>query len=377
MKILLVRDRNVLNTNWLVFYANLLAERGHDVVIACDTYGKLGVLAEGNKLNDHIKLVNLNAKTTSWVKNIYRKIRGKLFPRCFRFKKLIEKERPDVIVCYFPVDLFNVTRFQNHNIPIIQMVHHFPPIILDKYLRKPWFIRWYYKKSFKKVHTFQVLMDSYMDKINPYFEPKNVVRIANAVYQFKDEEKVDLTHEKKKIIYVTRIEKHIKSPHLLVEAFAKIGREFPDWKVEIWGLQKYPDYDKEIQDLIKANGLENNVFLMGYTRDVNELYRSADIHAFPSSAEGFSLAIADGMAIGLPTLGFADALSVNEVIVDGHNGFLAKDLDDFAEKLKQLMSDKELRIRMGQNAIADMKAYAPEVIIGKWEKLFDTVVSDN
>ena len=377
MKILLVRDRNVLNTNWLVFYANLPAERGHDVVIACDTYGKLGVLAEGNKLNDHIKLVNLNAKTTSWVKNIYRKIRGKLFPRCFRFKKLIEKERPDVIVCYFPVDLFNVTRFQNHNIPIIQMVHHFPPIILDKYLRKPWFIRWYYKKSFKKVHTFQVLMDSYMDKINPYFEPKNVVRIANAVYQFKDEEKVDLTHEKKKIIYVTRIEKHIKRPHLLVEAFAKIGREFPDWKVEIWGLQKYPDYDKEIQDLIKANGLENNVFLMGYTRDVNELYRSADIHAFPSSAEGFSLAIADGMAIGLPTLGFADALSVNEVIVDGHNGFLAKDLDDFAEKLKQLMSDKELRIRMGQNAIADMKAYAPEVIIGKWEKLFDTVVSDN
>ena len=377
MKILLVRDRNVLNTNWLVFYANLLAERGHDVVIACDTYGKLGVLAEGNKLNDHIKLVNLNAKTTSWVKNIYRKIRGKLFPRCFRFKKLIEKERPDVIVCYFPVDLFNVTRFQNHNIPIIQMVHHFPPIILDKYLRKPWFIRWYYKKSFKKVHTFQVLMDSYMDKINPYFEPKNVVRIANAVYQFKDEEKVDLTHEKKKIIYVTRIEKHIKRPHLLVEAFAKIGREFPDWKVEIWGLQKYPDYDKEIQDLIKANGLENNVFLMGYTRDVNELYRSADIHAFPSSAEGFSLDIADGMAIGLPTLGFADALSVNEVIVDGHNGFLAKDLDDFAEKLKQLMSDKELRIRMGQNAIADMKAYAPEVIIGKWEKLFDTVVSDN
>lgn len=377
MKILLVRDRNVLNTNWLVFYANLLAERGHDVVIACDTYGKLGVLAEGNKLNDHIKLVNLNAKTTSWVKNIYRKIRGKLFPRCFRFKKLIEKERPDVIVCYFPVDLFNVTRFQNHNIPIIQMVHHFPPIILDKYLRKPWFIRWYYKKSFKKVHTFQVLMDSYMDKINPYFEPKNVVRIANAVYQFKDEEKVDLTHEKKKIIYVTRIEKHIKRPHLLVEAFAKIGLEFPDWKVEIWGLQKYPDYDKEIQDLIKANGLENNVFLMGYTRDVNELYRSADIHAFPSSAEGFSLAIADGMAIGLPTLGFADALSVNEVIVDGHNGFLAKNLDDFAEKLKQLMSDKELRIRMGQNAIADMKAYAPEVIIGKWEKLFDTVVSDN
>lgn len=87
MKILLVRDRNVLNTNWLVFYANLLAERGHDVVIACDTYGKLGVLAEGNKLNDHIKLVNLNAKTTSWVKNIYRENKRETVSALFSVQK--------------------------------------------------------------------------------------------------------------------------------------------------------------------------------------------------------------------------------------------------------------------------------------------------
>ena len=51
MKIMLVRDRNVLNTNWLVYYANLLAERGHEVVIACDTYSKLGNLAPSFSLH--------------------------------------------------------------------------------------------------------------------------------------------------------------------------------------------------------------------------------------------------------------------------------------------------------------------------------------
>lgn len=50
MKIMLVRDRNVLNNNWLAYFANLLHERGHEVVIACDTYGKLGVSAPGHEL---------------------------------------------------------------------------------------------------------------------------------------------------------------------------------------------------------------------------------------------------------------------------------------------------------------------------------------
>ncbi len=374
MKILLVRDRNVLNTNWLVYYANLLSGRGHEVVLACDTYAKLGSLAVGTSLDRKVKLVNLNGKTKNPLVNLYRKIRGKLFPTsALRFKKLIKKEKPDVIVCYFPVDLFNVTRFQNHNIPIVLMVHHFPPIILDKYLKKNKLIRWAYNYSFKKVNTFQVLMDSYMDKVDPYFEPKNIVRIANAVYQFPEDERVDLDVEKKKIIYVTRIEKKIKRPHLLVEAFAKISKDFPDWTVEIWGLQKYPAYDAEILQMIKDNGLEKQVFLKGYTKDVIALYREADIHAFPSIAEGFSLAIADGMAIGLPTLGFKEALSVNEVIIDGHNGFLADDVDDFAQKLKLLMSDKALRKEFGANAIADMKNYGPEIIIDKWEALFKQV----
>ena len=45
MKIMLVRDRNILNNNWLSYLANLFYERGHEVVIACDTYKKLGVSA--------------------------------------------------------------------------------------------------------------------------------------------------------------------------------------------------------------------------------------------------------------------------------------------------------------------------------------------
>ena len=116
--------------------------------------------------------------------------------------------------------------------------------------------------SFQKIGAFHVLLPSFAFDIDKWYEPKHIEVIANPVEQIKDKDIADLSVEKKKIIYITRIEKSVKQPHVLVEAFNKIAKEFPDWKVEIYGLRKYPDYDKEIMDFIKNNGLENQVFLM-------------------------------------------------------------------------------------------------------------------
>ena len=89
MKLMLVRDRNVLNTNWLVYLANLFVEQGHEVVIACDTYSKLGVSGVGYDINPKVKICNLNGKTKNAVINVYRFIRGKILPlTCHRFMSL-------------------------------------------------------------------------------------------------------------------------------------------------------------------------------------------------------------------------------------------------------------------------------------------------
>lgn len=367
MKIMLVRDRNVLNTNWLMFFANLLTESGHEVIIACSTYKKLGKMAPNITLNEKVRVINLNGKTNSPLKNIYHKFRDKMVPAWFRFKKLIDKEKPDVIVCYFPVDLFNVTCFQHHNIPIVQMVHNKPSEFAKK-MNKKFFGR---ENAIKQIHTWQVLLESYKEDIGRIYKSKNIVSIANPVRQYGENEIINLADEKKCIIYVARIERDIKRPHLLVEAFAKVAKDFPDWKLEIWGLRKYPKYDSEIENFAIEHGLENQVKLMGYGDNVEEIYRHADIQGFPSKGEGFGLALADAMALGIPNIGFKDACGVNELIKDGRNGYLVEDVDEFAEKLRELMKNKELRIKMGKNAHEDMKEFAPEKIIKKWNNLFN------
>ena len=369
MKIMVVKDRNVLNTKFLGQFVSSLVLKGHDVHVVCDTYRKQG---SGVTLPDGVKFTNLNGKTKNPLVNLWRRTREILGTPVFRFNKFIEQEKPDIIFCYFLVDLYNVAFLQKHNIPIVMMMHCYPPAMLGRFQkRSKWKI---YKKCAAQVSVFHVLMKSYEKTIAPYFGEANVATVPNEVVQIPESGRVDLENEKKRIIYVARVEKEGKRQHLIVEAFAKIAKDFPDWVVEFWGLQKYQNYNEELMVMARKYGIEKNIHIMGYSDNIQDVYRTADIHAFASLHEGFSLALADGMAIGLPSIGFKETPSVNELIVDGHNGYLAKDVDDFAEKLRLLMTDKDLRIRLGKNAVEDMKAYAPAIVAGQWDELIKKTI---
>ena len=73
------------------------------------------------------------------------------------------------------------------------------------------------------------------------------------------------------------------------------------------------------------------------------------------------MSLAEGMSMGLPAIGYMNCSGVNELITDGVDGYLCEDgVDDFRDKLRKLMSDRDLRVAMGKQAHIAMKAYAPE-----------------
>ena len=134
----------------------------------------------------------------------------------------------------------------------------------------------------------------------------------------------------------------------------------------------------EIKTFVKKKFPINRVLFSGKINNVNEKLLQADIFAFPSAYEGMPLALTEAMAAGLPAIGYKSWPSVNELIIDGYNGFLCEDgINDFAEKLKILMEDAELRKKMGQNARESMKQFAPEKIWDEWEDLINKVVEES
>ena len=126
--------------------------------------------------------------------------------------------------------------------------------------------------------------------------------------------------------------------------------------------------------MISHYKLSEQAFFRGATDNVLDVYNKAAIFAFPSAYEGFGLALTEAMSAGLPAVGCKSCPAVNELIKDGENGFLCENgVDAFAQALEKLMSDEELREKMGQAAKEDMKQYAPDKIWDMWEKLIEQV----
>lgn len=244
--------------------------------------------------------------------------------------------------------------------PVITMFHLHPFLYTDRPVFEV------LRPAVEGSDRLQVLMPEYVPDARSRVARVPIVHIPNVVPQH--EERAAL--EGKTLICVARLSVE-KNAELLVEAFDLLKDEFPDWKVEWWGnLDGRSGYVNRIKKMISDRKLGDRFELCGTTDDINSRLRAASVFAFPSHFEGFSLALSEAMAWGLPAVGNIKCPSVNTLIRDGENGFLTEpEPRAFAEALGRLMRDRELRLRFGARAQEDMRAYSPESVWGAWENL--------
>lgn len=106
---------------------------------------------------------------------------------------------------------------------------------------------------------------------------------------------------------------------------------------------------KSIQAKIDLYDLKENIFLIGLKANI-EIYLSiADIFLHSSEGEGCSNVILEAMYSGLPVI--ASATGGTPEIVSEQTGFLFKykSVNDLYNKLRKLLTDKPLRLKLGEN----------------------------
>ena len=101
----------------------------------------------------------------------------------------------------------------------------------------------------------------------------------------------------------------------------------------------------EIRPWLEEFGSEN-VRLAGFVSNVEELYRSATVHIFPSSCEGSAKATYEAAACGLPQITTRES---GDVVIDGVNGVIIPpdDPDALAAAIQRLFADRDLCARLG------------------------------
>lgn len=278
-------------------------------------------------------------------------------------KETLQECQPDVIVSFQPAASKMLLCDLKTTIPVITMSHGDPEDYFHIYPKKE-------IPALEKSTVCQVLLPSFAAHLKNHLPNVKTVVIGNAIPQYDVQANLAAEKDTYKIIFVGRLAKNHKRPHLLIEAFAGLADIFPDWNVELWGAEDGKAYYKELQFLIRKNHLEKRVFLKGTTNNVQKVLRQGDIFAFPSAYEGFSLALGEAMSMGLPSVAYHSCESVLGMIENDKTGILCDDgVKPFREALKRLMSDQELRVNVGNNACESMKDFSPQIIWNTWEDL--------
>ena len=240
--------------------------------------------------------------------------------------------------------------------PIVQQFHTDPA-----YPFRHWIKRWHRNRAIKaalrKAAVFQVLREEHAETLQKLIGVSKG-RIA-VIGNWSGFEGLATTPAfKEKVIICPGAINADKNQALLVDAFAEMADEFPDWQVHIYGRGKAKE-ESALVKRIESRKLEDRILLKGYA-DLTEAYSKCAFVAFPSKTEGFPLTIIDAAMFGKPTLMIRDWIGCGEVV-----GPMK-----FARSLRRLMANEEHRRILGEKSLAYCKEqYSREALLDKWEKL--------
>jgi L-malate glycosyltransferase len=142
--------------------------------------------------------------------------------------------------------------------------------------------------------------------------------------------------------------RRVKGIDTLVEAAAKVLHQFPNTMFLVVGRNSEPAHFREIQERITALGIERNVRFLGETENIFPILKISDVFFLPSRSEGFSNALIEAMACGLPCV--ASRVGGNpEAVEDGRSGYLVacENADESAERILMLLRNPLEATRMG------------------------------
>ena len=161
---------------------------------------------------------------------------------------------------------------------------------------------------------------------------------------------------------------HQKGFDLLLQAFARIAPEHPDWTLTIWGEG---EERATLEALRTELGLARRVRLPGVTERPGQWVGAADVFVLSSRYESFGNVITEAMAAGLPVVAFDCPWGPGDILRDGEDGLLVppEDVDALAAAVRRLILDADLRARLGAAAALNVRRFAREAILAQWDAL--------
>ena len=244
---------------------------------------------------------------------------------------------------------------------------------LSSRIRNSYLRRWLMRTAFGKAARILVLADSFREQLVEMGITCEKISTITTMFDGAQLEVVRMPRDVvgRKVLFLSRFVRE-KGLFELVEAFARISKEYPDARMVMAG--DGPVYE-ELEQTILEVGLSDVVELPGYIRgeDKAVVLNDADIFVLPTYyGEGCPVSMLEAMAAGLAIVS-TPVGGIPDILHDGQNGVLLASAapDLIYEALHSLLSSPELLTKIGEtNREVAWRCYEAGVITAEIEDYY-------
>lgn len=216
-----------------------------------------------------------------------------------------------------------------------------------------------YKRFFKNIKVI-LLTENLYDDVKKYVKKENIFICPNGIPETLIEEPLAIRNNK--IPHLLFLSNLIISKGILVllDACKILKEKGYSFVCNFIGGETQEMSAKQFQQEIIKRGLTNEVIYNGkkYGKEKCIFFKQADIFVFPTYYynETFGLVNLEAMEYKLPIV-TTDEGGIKDIVKDKENGFISQknNPDSLATCIEQLLNNKELRYKMGENGYKKFK----------------------
>lgn len=205
--------------------------------------------------------------------------------------------------------------------------------------------------------------------------PKKLQRKSKVILNDVKEEFFDVhRRDVHNVISIGRLSKQ-KNQALLIEAFARIAKLYPEEKLLIYGTGTL---ESKLSDQIKTLHVEDQVTLMGSTNNVAKVLEHAKVFTLSSDYEGMPNCLMEALAAGVPSISTdCPCGGPRALIENGVNGILVRvgDAESMAKALDAYLSDYQYAENIGRKAKESANQFHPDIVFSQWKSFVEFIVS--
>lgn len=334
-------EKNMINL------AGYLVSKGHEVVF-CSVEGDDLIYP----IHDKVKVILTSVKTK---KKVLLQLQALI-----RTRQVMKQVNPDIVVSFWLHPTFYAMTMLK-KCKIIFCERNNPKTIYGRFSKI--LLRYVFKKSHGLIFQTQGVIDQFPDL---QLSEKSVV-IPNPIY-INQESFEYIESKDNRIVTIGRLTEQ-KNQKILIDAFAKIEKQYPNLTLEIYGEGQL---EKILQDQINKYHLENKIFLKGTSTDVLNLIHHARLFVLTSLYEGMPNVIIEAQGLGIPCIS-SDCPPGGPayLIHDNETGLLFKndDVSSLVEKLCFALDDDDRMKEISKMAYKRIYInHNPDKIFNEWEK---------